>query len=205
MARVTKYPQIRIAEIIDAAEALFNARGYQETQISDIVKAIGVAQGTFYYYFKSKEEVVEAIVRRKLDRILAEIKEVIAVKELAAPEKMGATVRMAIKCMRGRDGLIFEYLFSEQNLHILDKVGRQASEQFGPTLAKVIAEGSEQKRFHVDYPDETVEFIIAVIRVVIDSLYMKGAEERLASRLEMAQRLIEAALGAEPGTISLKE
>ena len=205
MPRITKDPQIRIAEIIAAAEELFNARGYQETQISDIVKAIGVAQGTFYYYFKSKEDVIEAIVRRKMDRILAEIEEIIAVKDLAAPEKMSATVRTAINCIRGRDGLLFQYMYSDQNFHILDKIGRQATEQFGPTLGKVIAEGSEQKCFHVDYPDETVEYIIAIIRVVVDSLYRKGAQERLAPHLEMAQRLIEAALGAETGTISLIE
>lgn len=205
MARVTKDPQIRMAEIVDAAEALFNARGYQETQISDIVKAIGVAQGTFYYYFKSKEDVVEAIVRRKMDRILAEIEEIIAIKDLEAPRKMSAVVKNAIDGIRGRrDGLLFEYLFSDQKIHILDKLGRQAGEQFGPTLITIIAEGVEQKCFHVDHPEETMEFVISIIRVVIDSLYKKDAPERQTTRLEIAQQLIEAALGAETGTIDLK-
>jgi AcrR family transcriptional regulator len=205
MSRVTKDPQIRIAEIIGVAEELFNARGYQETQISDIVKAIGVAQGTFYYYFKSKEEVVEAIVRRKVDRILGEVEEITAIKELAAPRKLSVVINTAINGIRGRDGLLFEYLYCDQNLHILDKLGHQAGELFGPALKKVIAEGIGQGCFHVAYPEETVEFIIAIIRVVIDSLYEKETAERQALRLEITQKLIETALGAAPGTIDLSE
>lgn len=61
----TKDPQIRMTEIIEAAEDLFNAHGYQETQVNDIVKVIGVVQGTFFYYFNYKEEVVEAIMDEK--------------------------------------------------------------------------------------------------------------------------------------------
>ena len=50
MARPQQDPQIRINEILDAAETLFYDHGYHQTMISDIVKKIGAAQGTFYYY-----------------------------------------------------------------------------------------------------------------------------------------------------------
>ena len=205
MARVTKDLQVRIAEIIDTAEALFNARGYHETQISDIVKAIGVAQGTFYYYFKSKEDVVEAIVRRKVDRILAEIEEMVNEKDSDAPQKIRIVVRAVINDIRHRDGLLFEYLFSEQNLHIVDKLGRQGGIRFAPALRRIIDEGIEKKYFSVGHPEETVEFILAIIRAIIESLYKKDAEEKLATRLEIVQKLIEAVLGAKTGTINLQE
>ena len=64
MARITKDPVVRRNEIIDAAEKLFYSVGYDETSVSDIVKAIGVAQGTFYNYFTSKDAVLEALVQR---------------------------------------------------------------------------------------------------------------------------------------------
>jgi AcrR family transcriptional regulator len=51
--RVTKDPEIRRKELMDAAEKLFLEHGYEETAVSDIVKKTGVAQGTFYYYFKN--------------------------------------------------------------------------------------------------------------------------------------------------------
>lgn len=202
MTRVRKDSQIRIAEIIDAAAELFNAHGYQETQVSDIVKAIGVAQGTFYYYFKSKEEVVEAIIRRTMDRMLAEIENISAAKDMNALRKMSIVIQVTIDGTRDREGLLIEYLFNNQYLHILDKLARQASELFVLPLKKIIVEGIEQKCFNVNYPEETVEFILSIIRVVLDSLYKKESAGRQAFRREIAQKLIEAALGADKGSLS---
>ena len=64
--RVTKDPEERKQELIDAAERLFMERGYEATAVSDIVQEVGVAQGTFYYYFPSKEEILEAIIEKDM-------------------------------------------------------------------------------------------------------------------------------------------
>ena len=76
MARITKDPVVRSNEIIDAAEHLFYSVGYDETSVSDIVKAVGVAQGTFYNYFASKEAVLEALVQRHVYKIYAKLPEI---------------------------------------------------------------------------------------------------------------------------------
>lgn len=51
----------RKQEFIDAAEKLFKENGIVDTTINSIVKELDVAKGLFYYYFKSKEDVIEAI------------------------------------------------------------------------------------------------------------------------------------------------
>ncbi|MBR3312354.1 MAG: TetR/AcrR family transcriptional regulator [Solobacterium sp.] len=48
-------------EFVDAAEKLFKENGIVETTINSIVKEVNVAKGLFYYYFNSKEDVIEAI------------------------------------------------------------------------------------------------------------------------------------------------
>lgn len=53
--RVTKEPEVRKQEILDTALKLFGENGYEKTSITDIAKAIGVAQGLCYRYFPSKE------------------------------------------------------------------------------------------------------------------------------------------------------
>ena len=78
MVRITKDPQVRMTEILDAAEELFYVRGYHETAVSDIVKSNGVAQGTFYYYFKSKEEVLEALINRQISKFIFELEKVVS-------------------------------------------------------------------------------------------------------------------------------
>lgn len=69
--RVTKEPEIRRAELIEAARQLFDKNGIKNTQVSQIVEKVGVAKGLFYYYFKSKDEIVNEVV----DLVMSELKE----------------------------------------------------------------------------------------------------------------------------------
>ena len=58
---MAKTKEERRNEIIETAGKLFEEKGYEQTQVQDIVNDIGVAKGLFYYYFKSKDDVIEAI------------------------------------------------------------------------------------------------------------------------------------------------
>ena len=62
MPRSTKAASDRRLEFINAAEALFTEKGFENTSIDDIVQRVGVAKGLFYYYFKSREELLANIV-----------------------------------------------------------------------------------------------------------------------------------------------
>jgi len=64
--RISKDPEKRRSEFIEAAERLFTAKGYEETTVSDIVKEVNVAQGIFYSYSGSKGEVLEAMIEEDL-------------------------------------------------------------------------------------------------------------------------------------------
>ena len=68
MARIVKEADERRNEILDAAETLFTEKGYSKTTIIDILNQVGIAKGTFYYYFKSKEEVMDAIIERFIEQ-----------------------------------------------------------------------------------------------------------------------------------------
>ena len=52
----------RKKEILMIARKLFVEKGYDQTSINDILKIIEIAKGTFYYYFTSKEELLEEII-----------------------------------------------------------------------------------------------------------------------------------------------
>jgi len=57
MTRIVKAPDVRRSELIACAQRLFYSKGYENTSVSDIVNEVGVAKGTFYYYFKSKQAI----------------------------------------------------------------------------------------------------------------------------------------------------
>ena len=65
--RVTKEPEIRKQEILDTALKLFGENGYEKTSITDIAKAIGVAQGLCYRYFPSKKAMFESAIEQYAD------------------------------------------------------------------------------------------------------------------------------------------
>ena len=69
--RVTKSPDVRRQELMDAAVRVFADKGIAKTTVSDITDSAGVAKGTFYLYFDSKELLIGALKERLVDEILA--------------------------------------------------------------------------------------------------------------------------------------
>jgi len=122
MARISKDPQERIAESLDNAEEMFYDHGYHETQISDIVKKIGVAQGTFYYYFKSKEEILEALISRQMQGVANTVGQLVENKQLEPMRKLKLMLELMFRTIHYKDGLLFEFLYNDKYLHLMDKL-----------------------------------------------------------------------------------
>ena len=53
-------------QIIEAADQLFYRQGYEYTSFSDIADAVQISRGNFYYHFKSKDEILEAVISVRL-------------------------------------------------------------------------------------------------------------------------------------------
>jgi len=60
--RVVKKPEERKAEMVAAASRLFAQQGFVRTSVAEIVSAVDVAKGLFYYYFTTKDDMVRAVV-----------------------------------------------------------------------------------------------------------------------------------------------
>ncbi len=52
--------------IIEAADMLFYKRGYNQTSFSDIADVTGIPRGNFYYYFKTKDDILAAVVEARI-------------------------------------------------------------------------------------------------------------------------------------------
>ena len=79
--RIVKEHDERKNEIIETAAALFEQKGYEHCSVNDILNAIGIAKGTFYHYFKSKEEVLDAVVGRVTEQMLEQVREEVCTAE----------------------------------------------------------------------------------------------------------------------------
>ena len=62
--RIIKEAEVRKNEILDVAEELFAVKGFDGTSTNDILEKAGIARGTLYYHFKSKEEIMMAVAEK---------------------------------------------------------------------------------------------------------------------------------------------
>jgi AcrR family transcriptional regulator len=54
------------ARIIEAADRLFYEQGYEHTSFADIAGAVNLSRGNFYYHFKTKDEILDAVIAHRL-------------------------------------------------------------------------------------------------------------------------------------------
>ena len=76
----SKPPRRRQQEVIDAAARVFHEKGYESTSIQEIAEAVGILKGSLYYYIRSKEDLLYAILEGVHEEALANIKRVETVK-----------------------------------------------------------------------------------------------------------------------------
>ncbi|WP_110956063.1 TetR/AcrR family transcriptional regulator [Anaerosinus massiliensis] len=202
MARTPQDPQIRINEILDTADHLFFTKGYQTTTISDIAKKMKVAQGMLYYYFKSKEEILETLLDRHASSLISEIQNIISLNN-SPSEKISLTISNVLRKASYKDGLLLNMLYDDQNLHLKVKLFRQLEITLSPWLLKIVEEGIASRTFYIEHPPTAVIYILVIIEFLSEALYNKTAADFLPFRLKMAEVLIEKALGAQEDTIHL--
>lgn len=59
------------AQVVEAADRLFYERGYEHTSFSHIADAVGISRGNFYYHFKTKDEILDAVIAHRVSRTMA--------------------------------------------------------------------------------------------------------------------------------------
>ena len=74
--------------ILDTAQKLFMEQGFDQTSISQILEATQIARGTLYYYFSSKEEIMDAIIERTIERAFTASQALADNRELTVLERL---------------------------------------------------------------------------------------------------------------------
>ena len=91
MPRISKPAPQRRAEILDTARRLFTTRGFQSTSVEDILTEVGIAKGTLYYHFSSKEEILRALIARTADGIADRARAIAEGRQPAVPKLLAIT------------------------------------------------------------------------------------------------------------------
>ncbi|WIV17522.1 TetR/AcrR family transcriptional regulator [Paenibacillus polygoni] len=199
--RVTKDPEDRRNEILDTAEQLFFTKGYSKTTVNDMLQAIGIAKGTFYYYFTSKEEVMDAVVMRFIETGVIAAKKIATNEELTVHEKL-LQIIMAQKPNTPSKRQMIEEFHEPDNAQIHQKSLTETILQLTPILTEVIEQGIEQKLFSTPYPRESIEFLLSSSQFLFDEGIFKWTPEEMVQKIQAFIYIMESTLGAERGSFS---
>ncbi|MBU7037860.1 MAG: TetR/AcrR family transcriptional regulator [Theionarchaea archaeon] len=202
MTRITKNPDTRKEELIDIAEELFAVKGYEETPVSDIVKKAQVAQGTFYYYFKSKDEILDSVVDRLISGIAAFIREQSQRDDINAIQKIINSIKMFYQFGTEHEGLI-SFFHQEKNSLLHIKMGKKTEAAIVPIFADVIQQGVEEGVFDTKYPREASSVIFSCWDRLFDSSRFTSTSPESKKRLIVAGfSIIERVLGVQNGSLT---
>jgi AcrR family transcriptional regulator len=176
--RTIKEHNERQNEILDTAQKLFAEKGYGKCTVNDILNEIGIAKGTFYHYFKSKEEVLDAIIDRGAGQILERAQEAASNPSFSPEEKL-YHVFMAIRMEEESDKMLIEEMHRMENALMHQKSLTSVVTLTVPLLAKVIEEGNKSGVFHCDYPEEYMQiFMASAVTLLDDGIFAFSQEQQ---------------------------
>lgn len=135
--RVVKEAEERRNEILDVAERLFSTKGFDNTSTNDILNEIGIARGTLYYHFQSKEDILDAMTDRMVGQMFVKAKELAAQKNIPVLQRLTIMIK-ALNVSGDWGDQLMEQIHKPQNALMHQKIQE-----------KLLAEMNQIGRAHV--------------------------------------------------------
>lgn len=175
--RVVKDAAERRNEILDVAERLFCSRGYDQTSTNDILAEIGIARGTLYYHFSSKEDILDAMIDRILDEIVRRASQIALDGSIPVLERMTQTI-LASNVDTKTGDMILEQMHKPQNALMHAKMQERLLKQLIPLFTKLIEDGISQGLMQTDDPEDTIEMLLLYSNTVFDDAIAYSEKEK---------------------------
>jgi AcrR family transcriptional regulator len=158
--------ETRRAELVSAAATLFAKRGVANTAVSDIVKAAGVAQGTFYLYFDSKDDALLAVVERIGSTMMDEVAARVGAGT-SAIEKMHILGDVLSDLAAQPDALdIITLMHLPENRALHDRLADDLTPRLIPLVEAIVKQGVVVRAFHVTDTRAAAWFVLGGLRSV---------------------------------------
>ncbi len=204
--------------LLDAAQRLFAALGYDATSVNRIIAEVGVSKGAFYHHFESKEALLEALAGRFAEHTARAAQDVLEDPTLDAFARLTsflAGMRRHKLETAAEMRAAFEPLFRAENLQLQARTQRAVADVVRPVLTRIIAEGVAERTFDTPDPEGAAEIILHLMtsnRDLVTALYRTRDRiefERLGRllmrRLRYLGTVVDRLLGLPEGSIELAD
>lgn len=178
--------------LVSAAAQVFSERGVANTSVSDIVKAAGVAQGTFYLYFDSKDEIILAVVECFVDDMIVVLEKVVATPaDSAVDEFLALSSAMGeLTALPGAADLS-EFLHAPENRALHDRLADRLTPCLVPIFQGLIERGVAQGVFSVPDSAAATWFVLGGLQSTeLRGVPVAELPAALAAATELALRVL---------------
>lgn len=196
--------QDKYHKILDALQELLENKNIQSISVSEIAQTAGIAKGSIYYYFPSKDAILEALVERSYATSIE------TAKNLAKQTNIPPFTRMALIFQACRNSSS-EFLrqnttttsASVQEKSLLHhKYLRYIISELKPVLTEIIRQGIDNGEISFDYPAALAEMVLIVLTVKLDNTLVPSTPEEIENTLLGLISLLEKGTGNPRGSLN---
>lgn len=183
----------RKQDLRNIAYRMFIEKGYENTSVDDIIIEAGIAKGTYYYYFESKEATLEAVIEMMIEKA-ENIAKAALMNPVTIPQKLASVV---YAFQPNKDEIVItDVLERKENIVMHDKIGKKIVEVAVPILSDIVREGIAQGIFACTNIEERVKMLL----IMSQNMFDYGAYSN--KDIEVYVDMLEKSLGAKEGTMS---
>jgi AcrR family transcriptional regulator len=196
-------------EILDAAQRLILATGYERLTVQDILNDLQISKVAFYHYFDSKPAVIEALTARLVSDSERALAPIAKNPGMGARDKLQAFFGEIIRWKSERQNLFVAMLpvwYAPDNLAFRLLVERESAKRLAPLLSAIVRQGVDEGQFATAYPEQAGAIIFAVIQALQDAMAQRllaGPNvEDMVNTHGAHMEAIERYLGVPAGTLN---
>ena len=180
-------------EILSVAYNLFITKGYDNTSVDEIIEKVNIAKGTFYYYFTSKEEMLDEVINKMINEEIIEAKKVVLMPIPIEQKVVGIVTSLRPKA---NELNIVEALNNENNIKMHMKYNKRIIDEATIILKDVVLEGIDKEVFNCTNIEERIKLLLKMSNDTFDDNNFTNKD------VEVYIDMVEKLLGANPGTMS---
>ncbi len=186
--------EIRKKELIKIAYELFITKGYENTSVDEIIEKAGIAKGTYYYHFESKEQMLEEVINMMINEGVQKAKQIINL-DLKLEEKLVYTI-LSLR-VTPEEQSVEDAIHTKENIILHKKINDRIIDEATPIISSIVKEAKEKGLFACD---DNIEERVRMTLILSNEMF--DHNEITEKSIEVFIDTLEKIYGAKKGTLS---